>query len=63
MYIVIALSIFLLSSQAVGMEDLSDQVANAFSRNIVSGMTVLPQELQISTIKVFSKKGSDSRRD
>ena len=52
MNIVIALSIILLSSQVVAVEDISDRVANAFSRNIISGMTVLPQELQITTIKV-----------
>ena len=56
MKIVIVLSIILFSSHAVGVEDISDQVANAFSKNIVSGMTVLPQELQITTIKVFVER-------
>ena len=47
------LAAIFISSLAKEEDEVDLRVANAFSTNILSGMTVLPQEIQISTIMVF----------
>ena len=47
------LAAIFISSQAKEEDEVDLRVANSFSTNILSGMTVLPQEMQISTIMVF----------
>lgn len=51
--ILFLLAAIFISSLAKEEDGVDLRVANAFSTNILSGMTVLPQEIQISTIMVF----------